>query len=114
MQRANGWNPAVPYPVPDPDHSTLFRDDKFYAYMFWEDLNAPDFQWSTKEDACAAQHPTRHDFYPAAAAQLGLEAPTFQPEEAEASGKIIDSTLLRQVTGYKFHHDDLLAALAHC
>jgi len=70
--------------------------------------------WGYTFNACAAQHPTRRVFYPAAAAQLGMEAPTFRPEEADASGKIIDSSLLRQVTGYKFHHDDLLAALEYC
>jgi len=50
MQAANGWDSTVRYPVPDADHPTLFQDDKFYAYMFWEDLNAPTSQWNTKEE----------------------------------------------------------------
>ncbi|MGZ3447480.1 MAG: pilus assembly protein PilY, partial [Myxococcaceae bacterium] len=61
MEAANGWDPSVTYPVPDPDHPTLFSDEKFYAYMYWDDLNAPDFQWSTKEDVCAYQHPASSD-----------------------------------------------------
>ncbi|MFL5359124.1 pilus assembly protein PilY [Archangium sp.] len=61
MEAANGWNPATAYPVPDPDHTTLFQDDKFYGYMFWEDSNAPASQWNTKEDVCAYQHPASAD-----------------------------------------------------
>ncbi|KFA87241.1 hypothetical protein [Archangium violaceum] len=61
MQAANGWNPTTAYPVPDADHSGLFRDDRFYAYMFWEDLNAPASQWNTKEEVCAYQHPESAD-----------------------------------------------------
>ena len=61
VQQANGWDASVAYPVPDPDHSGLFRDDKLYGYMFWEDLNAPAPNWNTKEEACAFQHPTAAD-----------------------------------------------------
>ncbi|MCY1082156.1 pilus assembly protein PilY [Archangium lansingense] len=61
MQAANGWDPSVAYPVPDADHPGLFKDDKFYAYMFWEDLNAPTAQWNTKEEVCAYQHPASAD-----------------------------------------------------
>jgi type IV pilus assembly protein PilY1 len=61
VQSANGWDPNIAYPVPDPDHPTLFRDDRFYAYMFWEDLNAPASQWNSREDACAYQHPVDKD-----------------------------------------------------
>jgi nucleoside-diphosphate-sugar epimerase len=70
--------------------------------------------WGYTFNACAAQHPARRDFYPAAAAHLGLEAPTFSQEPATSSGKIIDTTLLRQTTDYHFRHDDLVAALAYC
>ncbi|HEY0096187.1 MAG TPA: pilus assembly protein PilY, partial [Archangium sp.] len=61
VQKNNGWNPDTVYPVADPDHATLFRDDKLYGYMFWEDLNAPASNWNSKEDACAFQHPTASD-----------------------------------------------------
>ncbi|TYZ14550.1 NAD(P)H-binding protein [Hymenobacter lutimineralis] len=68
--------------------------------------------WGFTLNASAAQHPLRREFYPVAARFLGLEPPTFLPEEA--GGKTIDSTQLRQLTGYSFQHDDLLAALAYC
>ncbi|MBG8553917.1 NAD(P)H-binding protein [Hymenobacter guriensis] len=68
--------------------------------------------WDYTLNASAAQHPLRREFYPAAARSLGLEPPTFLPEEA--GGKTIDSTQLRQLTGYSFQHDDLLAALPFC
>ncbi|QIX60016.1 NAD(P)H-binding protein [Hymenobacter sp. BT18] len=68
--------------------------------------------WAVTLNASAAQHPLRREFYPVAARFLGLEPPTFLPEEA--GGKTIDSTQLRQLTGYSFQHDDLLAALAYC
>lgn len=68
--------------------------------------------WGHTFNVCAADHPRRRDFYPTAAAYLGLEPPTFA--ENGGSGKTIDSSLLRQVVPYPFKHDDLLAALAHC
>lgn len=66
--------------------------------------------WGHTFNACAANHPTRREFYPLAASRLGLEPPTFLSESA--GGKIIDSTLVRSITGYTFRHDDVLAALA--
>ncbi|MCR5889828.1 NAD(P)H-binding protein [Hymenobacter sp. J193] len=68
--------------------------------------------WGYTLNASAAQHPLRREFYPAAARSLGLEPPTFLPEEA--GGKTINSAQLRQLTGYIFQHDDLLAALPFC
>ena len=69
--------------------------------------------WGHTFNVCAAQHPRRRDFYPAAAEFLALESPTFQDENG-ASGKTIDSSLVRNVLPYEFQHDDVLAALAHC
>ncbi|GAC1598507.1 MAG: SDR family oxidoreductase [Hymenobacter sp.] len=69
--------------------------------------------WGHTFNVCAAQHPPRRSFYPAAARHLQLEAPTFK-EEAGTSGKIIDSSLVRRMLPYSFQHDDVLAALAHC
>ncbi|SHK69441.1 Rossmann-fold NAD(P)-binding domain-containing protein [Hymenobacter psychrotolerans] len=70
--------------------------------------------WGYTFNACAGQHPPRRDFYPAAAEALGLAAPTFEAESGESGGKVIDSSLLRQITGYRFQHDDVLAALESC
>ena len=69
--------------------------------------------WGYTFNACAAQHPTRREFYPAAAGKLGLPAPTFD-DQKNGGGKLIDSTLLRQTLPYQFRHDNLLAALDFC
>ncbi len=70
--------------------------------------------WGHTFNVCAAQHPSRRDFYPAAAKFLQLESPTFKAEGAGMSGKTIDSSLVRSILPYQFQHDDVLAALAHC
>ncbi|ALD20772.1 SDR family oxidoreductase [Hymenobacter sp. DG25A] len=64
-------------------------------------------------NACAAQHPLRQEFYPLAAQKLGLEPPTFAAE-MQVGGKTISSSKLRAATGYRFRHDDVVAALAFC
>ncbi|WP_324678623.1 NAD(P)H-binding protein [Hymenobacter sp. GOD-10R] len=66
--------------------------------------------WGYTFNACAAQHPSRQEFYTLAAQQLGLAPPAFQAADT-ASGKSIDSGLLREKVAYKFQHDNLLAAL---
>ena len=68
--------------------------------------------WGHTLNVCADTHPLRRDFYPAAARYLGLEAPTFIPDET--GGKIVDSSLLRSLVPYSFQHDDVMAALAAC
>ena len=69
--------------------------------------------WGHTFNVCAAQHPLRHDFYPAAAEYIQLEAPTFL-DGTGINGKTIDSSLVRQVVPYAFQHDDVLAALPYC
>ena len=68
--------------------------------------------WGYTFNVCAADHPRRRDFYPAAARRLGLEPPTFA--ENGGGGKTIDSSLVRQKVSYPFKHDDLTEALAYC
>ena len=71
--------------------------------------------WGHTFNVCAAQHPRRRDFYPAAAKYLELESPEFKDEqEAAVSGKTIDSSLVRSLLPYQFQHDDVLGALAYC
>ena len=71
--------------------------------------------WGHTFNVCAAQHPRRRDFYPAAAQYLKLESPVFGDEdETIVSGKTIDSSLIRSLLPYQFQHDDVLAALAYC
>ncbi|MFL5346794.1 MAG: pilus assembly protein PilY [Hyalangium sp.] len=62
---SRGWNPATQYPIPDPGTGLgsdngfpdLFKDDKFYGYMFWNDSSSPAYQWDNKEQACQQQVP---------------------------------------------------------
>ena len=68
--------------------------------------------WGHTLNVCALGHPPRREFYPVAAALLGLEPPTFLADGA--GGKLIDSSRLRAVVPYAFRHDDVLAALADC
>jgi nucleoside-diphosphate-sugar epimerase len=69
--------------------------------------------WGHTFNVCAAEHPLRRDFYPAAAKHLGLELPTFRDEKG-ITGKTIDSSLVRSIVPYEFQHDDVLAALPYC
>ena len=69
--------------------------------------------WGHTFNVCAAQHPLRRNFYPLAARFLQLESPTFK-EEHGATGKTIDSSLVRSLLPYQFQHDDVLAALPSC
>jgi nucleoside-diphosphate-sugar epimerase len=69
--------------------------------------------WGHTFNVCAAQHPFRRDFYPAAARHLGLPEPTFLPEEG-ITGKTIDSSLVRRVVPYRFRYDNPLEALPYC
>ena len=71
--------------------------------------------WGHTLNVCAAQHPRRRDFYPAAAEFLQLASPSFKEEpEGVVSGKTIDSSLVRTLLPYEFQHDDVLAALHYC
>lgn len=65
VQQERGWNKDTVYEVPDTGtgigsdngHPNLFRDDRYYAYMKWDDSSSPTPDWATKEDACKAQYP---------------------------------------------------------
>ncbi|GAB3634530.1 SDR family oxidoreductase [Hymenobacter arcticus] len=68
--------------------------------------------WGHTFNVCAQSHPSRREFYPAAATYIGLEPPTFQ--DGGSSSKLIDSSRLRSLIPYAFQHDDVLAALPYC
>jgi nucleoside-diphosphate-sugar epimerase len=68
--------------------------------------------WGHTLNICASLHPSRREFYPAAAEYLGLQPPTFKPEYS--SGKLIDNSLMRSLVPYDFKHDDVLAAIPYC
>jgi nucleoside-diphosphate-sugar epimerase len=69
--------------------------------------------WGHTFNVCAASHPLRREFYPAAARYLNLDLPTFRPGTG-ITGKTIDSSLVRATVPYQFQHDDVLAALPYC
>ena len=59
-------------------------------------------------NACADRHPTRRELYTAAARQLGVEPPTFEPGGAN---KRVSNEKLKRRIGYVFEHPDPLASL---
>lgn len=54
----------------------------------------------------APEHPARSDYYPAVARQLGLNPPTFQPEEDGDKGKLIDGSKICRELGFAYRHAD--------
>ena len=52
---------------------------------------------------CAPGHPTRAQFYPTVARQLGLTPPTFTPdEETKDGGKIVDGSKICRELGFEY------------
>lgn len=64
--------------------------------------------WGQVYNACADEHPSRRDFYVAAAKALGLEPPTFTNMQ-ETSFKLINSQKLKDELSYVFAHPDPMA-----
>lgn len=62
-------------------------------------------KWGEIYNACADKHPSRKDFYPAAARALGLAPPEFKVTE-ETKFKIINSNKLKDDLSYEFLHPD--------
>lgn len=65
-------------------------------------------RWGEVYNACADEHPSRRDFYVAAAKALELEAPTFADME-ETQFKRINSQKLKDDLAYVFSHPDPMA-----
>ncbi len=63
FEASRSWNASYQYPIPDPGTGLgsdngfpdLFQDDKFYAYMSWNDSSSPTPTWTTKEQGCQQQ-----------------------------------------------------------
>lgn len=52
---------------------------------------------------CAPGHPTREQFYPTVARQLGLTPPTFTPEDGTVDGgKIVDGSKICRELGFEY------------
>lgn len=54
----------------------------------------------------APGHPTRGEFYPLMARQLGLEPPVFLSEEGRPRGKRVDGNLICEQTGFRYQYPD--------
>jgi nucleoside-diphosphate-sugar epimerase len=65
-------------------------------------------KWNQVYNACADEHPSRRDFYAAAASALGLVPPTFEDME-ETHFKRISNQKLKQDLAYVFLHPDPMA-----
>ncbi|MDU6416227.1 SDR family oxidoreductase [Mixta calida] len=54
---------------------------------------------------CAPAHPSRQDFYPSVARQLGLTPPTFAPA-AHEKGKLVDGSKICDELGFEYRYPD--------
>lgn len=61
-------------------------------------------------NACAPVHPSRKEFYVAAASKFGYDTPDFQPPH-ETGNKVVSSEKLLAMTGYKFRHPNPVTSL---
>jgi nucleoside-diphosphate-sugar epimerase len=57
---------------------------------------------------CAPKHPTRAEFYPQMARELGLEPPTFGVGDKNDKGKIIDGNRICNELGFEYQYPDPL------
>lgn len=64
--------------------------------------------WGEVFNACSPGHPLRKEYYAKAAALSGNELPPLAKEPGDAPFKIIDSSKLEQVLGYRFRVPDPL------
>jgi nucleoside-diphosphate-sugar epimerase len=67
--------------------------------------------WNEVFNACADLHPSRSEFYTAAAQQLGLEPPQFDDHD-QGSFKIVSAEKLKRSLHYQFRYPDPLGMLA--
>ena len=67
-------------------------------------------RWGEIYNACADVHPSKKEFYTAAAQKLGISPPVFAGKE-KGNYKIINSDKLKKELGYKFKYPDPLQAL---
>ena len=65
--------------------------------------------WGETFNVVADRHPSRAEFYPAAARALGLEPPTFAPEPGD--GKRIRNERLKARLGFQFRYPDPMGML---
>lgn len=64
--------------------------------------------WGEVFNACSPGHPLRREYYARAAELSGLDLPPLEGEQGDAPFKIIDSSRLEEVLGYRFRVPDPL------
>lgn len=62
--------------------------------------------WGHTFNVCADEHPLKRDYYPFAAAQLGLAPPTFEEPTERGGGKIIDNRFGKTELGFVYRYPD--------
>lgn len=65
--------------------------------------------WGQTLNICADEHPTKAEFYPAAARALGLKAPTFMVTESKDRGKLVENERSKVLLGYRYEFSDPIA-----
>ncbi|QHM75006.1 dTDP-glucose 4,6-dehydratase [Mixta theicola] len=89
--------------VPDGEHGVnlVHLDDVVAAITLL--LQTP--QGGRTYNLCAPSHPSRQQFYPAVARQLGLTPPTFAPA-AKEEGKLVDGSKICRELGFSYRYPD--------
>jgi nucleoside-diphosphate-sugar epimerase len=63
--------------------------------------------WGHTLNVCSDQHPTKSEFYPLAAKQLGLKPPTFeQVKENSPHGKYIENSSAKTLLDFSYRYPD--------
>lgn len=60
--------------------------------------------WGHTLNICADEHPTKAEYYPVAAEQLGLDVPTFKIGETPARGKRVENSRSKLVPGFTYQY----------
>lgn len=69
--------------------------------------------WGETFNCAADTHPTRREFFSAAAKEAGLTTPSFS-SGGEKQGKVISNRKLLNALGMKLRYPDVIKALEHC
>jgi hypothetical protein len=63
-------------------------------------------KWQDRFNACSDEHPSREEYYTAAALSLGLSPPLFAAPTSGDAFKIISNAKLKQALQYELQYPD--------